>query len=96
MRAFRFVLRLYPDDFRRAFGPAMLTTFADAASELSPATAPRRAAFVARELGGVFAGLIREWVAVATAAPFERQMTFRDPSLMRPPGMTRQEWTSRL
>jgi hypothetical protein len=93
-RAFRLALYLYPDDFRRAFGPAMAAAFAHACIDAS--TPLSRAVFFAREVGGLLAGVSREWLAAATAAPFERQMTFRDPALMRPPGMTRHEWGSRL
>jgi hypothetical protein len=94
VQVYRVALRLYPADFRRAFGAAMVASFADA---MTTASAPLgRVAFFTRELGGVIAGAGREWLSTATAAPFERQMTFRDPSLMRPPGMTRHEWGSRL
>jgi len=94
VHVYRLALRLYPDDFRRAFGAAMVASFGDAMTDSSTPFA--RAAFLARELGGVIAGAGREWLSTATAAPFERQMMFRDPALMRPPGMTWHEWGSRL
>jgi hypothetical protein len=96
VRAFCILLQLYPRDFRRAFGPAMAEAFSQALAEL-PSSAPLcRAEFFAHEARGLLVSVLREWLAMATAAPFQRQMLFRDPSVMRPPGMTRRDWAARL
>jgi hypothetical protein len=93
---FRCLVRLYPGDVRRAFGPAMVAAFSEGRADHAARPWAHRAAFVARELRGVTGGVFGEWIAVATAAPFQRQMLFPDPSRMRPPGMSRREWMQQL
>jgi hypothetical protein len=96
IRTFRLLILLYPEDYRRAFAAAMVHAFTDAAADRSAEGVLAGCRFVAREYASLIRGAGQEWLAKATAAPFERQMLFRDPSLMRPPGMTRRDWAARL
>jgi hypothetical protein len=83
-RAYRALLRLYPYDFRAAFGAEMLAAF-DAGSGKGRV----------RELAGMARGAVAEWFAKLTSDPIRRGRSLPDVRMMRPPGITRAEWFER-
>ena len=92
--AFRYVLRLYPADFRARFEPEMLATVTAA---LTPTDRPLDyAARIVREAASLAAGAAREWVAKLAGDSFERARVLPDCRLMRPVGVTRAEWATGL
>ena len=88
------MLRWYPAYFRARFEPEMLAIIDETFA--SPMTPPKRAVCVAREAGGLAAGIAREWMTKLTADPIERARTLPDCRLMRPVGITRAEWAAGL
>jgi hypothetical protein len=83
-RAYRILLRLYPYDFRAAFGGEMLAD-RDAAPSRGIA-----------ELLDVAKGAAAEWFAKLTTDPVHRGRSLPDVRMMRPPGITRAEWFGRV
>ncbi|HXM44131.1 MAG TPA: hypothetical protein VN924_23045 [Bryobacteraceae bacterium] len=80
-RVYRALLKLYPYDFRAAFGAEMLAAFARV-------DADRRGA----EMAGLPAGAASEWIAKLTSDPAIRARILPDLRLMRPSGMPRELW----
>jgi hypothetical protein len=92
VRTYRCLLRLLPDDFRRAFGPAMCADFAALLCDARRHGLTRAAQLAAREYVALMRCAAGEWLATIGAAPFERDMIFRDRSRMRPPGAEKSSW----
>jgi hypothetical protein len=90
---FACLLRLYPSDYRRFFGRAMIDVFERGAQERSAAGS---GAFLARELAAVVRGAACEWLAKLTTPSLFRARYLRDLRLMRPPGAGKREWYSGL
>ena len=83
---------LLPTDFRRAFGRAMCTDFAMLLREARRDGYKRAAHVAAREYLALIRSAPGEWIAKISAAPFQRDMIFRDRSRMRPPGVSKSSW----
>lgn len=82
-RAYRILLRLYPMDYRTAFGAEMVNAFEKVAAE-------RRS--VMAELIGLMTGACREWIAKLTTDKAVRGRCLPDVRMMRPVGVTREVW----
>ena len=80
-RAYRFLLRLYPRDYRARFAAEMLAAFELAAEER------RGLGFVLAELAGLLAGAGSEWIAKLTSDRSIRGRLLPDRLRMRPPGV---------
>jgi hypothetical protein len=90
------VLRFLPSDFRTAFGAAMLADFSVLLREARARGRGAALRCVIREIVSLGGCVACEWAAKLTAAPFQRDMIFRDPSVMRPPGASKQFWYANL
>jgi len=90
--AYHWLLLLLPADFRRAFGPAMGADFARLLSDARRHSLARAVRLPAREYLALLRCASTEWLATITAAPFQRDMIFRDRSRMRPPGASKSFW----
>src|SRR5579871_4000589 len=91
-RVYRFLLRLFPADYRAFFASEMEEAFARAYHEhraLGRAAAIR---FATAELAGLATSAVREWTAKLTSNPWVRARSFPDLRLMRPAGVTREAW----
>ena len=64
--AFRFLLLLYPRDYRTEFGSEMLNVFEQAAKDNRDAGWAPLIQFLVAELAGMIAGAGREWMAKLT------------------------------
>ncbi len=82
-RAYRILLRLYPMDYRIAFGAEMLNAFEKVAGQ-------RR--FAVAELIGLIVGAGKEWIAKWTTDKAVRGRCLPDVRMMRPVGVTREVW----
>ena len=89
-------LFLFPSDFRAAFGAAMRRDFAQLLREARARGAGAAAWLGLREVASVLGAAAREWMAKAFAAPFQRELIFRDHSRMRPPGASKAFWYTDL
>jgi hypothetical protein len=93
---YAWLLRLYPADYRRFFGAAMLDVFERRGREQRATAFTRYAAFLAREVAAIAAGAAREWLAKLTSPPLFRARHLRDLRLMRPPGASKRDWYAGL
>jgi hypothetical protein len=85
-------LRVLPSDFRAAFGGAMVTDFARRLRAAGARGLHAAAWLTLREVLSILQCAAGEWVAKASASPFQRDMIFRDHSRMRPPGASKSFW----
>jgi hypothetical protein len=85
---------LLPTDFRRAFGSAMSADFAMLMRDARRQSRTRAARLAAREYLALVRCAPGEWMAKMVAAPFQRDIVFRDRSRMRPPGAGKASWYS--
>ena len=85
-------LRLLPQDFHAAFGGAMLQDFNRRVGEARADGVAALTQIAVTELLSVVRCAGSEWLAKATAAPFERDMIFPDLSRMRPPCASKAFW----
>jgi hypothetical protein len=83
-RAYSFLLRLYPRDYRAMFSKEMRRAFELTAAERCGAF------FVARELIGLAEGALVEWLAKITTDKTIRGRALPDLMMMRPPGVPRE------
>jgi hypothetical protein len=93
--AYRCLLLLLPADFRRAFGPAMSTDFATLLRDARRHSVTRAVRLATCEYLALMRCAPGEWLAKIGAAPFQRDMIFRDRSRMRPPGVSKSLWYGR-
>jgi len=91
-RAYRNLLRLYPNDYRALFAAEMQTTFNQAAAERR--RQPRLAfiRFLLREFIDLVSGAGAEWIAKLTTDSSVRGRCLPDLRMMRPPGVPRELW----
>jgi hypothetical protein len=88
-RIYRSLLQLYPFDFRLWFGAEMIRAFT---------AGQHRQGFLARlrfllpELASLVSGAATEWFAKWTADPVVRARTMPDWRMMRPAGISKQDW----
>src|SRR5579863_1352078 len=80
-QAYKFLLRLYPRDYRAMFAAEMFAAFEQAAEE------QRGSAFVLAELTSLLAGAGSEWIAKLTSDSSIRGRLLPDRVRMRPPGV---------
>jgi hypothetical protein len=81
------MLRLYPADYYVRFAAEMYTTFRAALAERRQAVG-----FTIAECGSVVLGAGREWLSKLATHPAMRGRRPPDCRLMRPVGVTPQEW----
>jgi hypothetical protein len=79
------MLRLYPYDFRAAFGAEMRAAGMCGAGQ-----------GLVRELVGLACGVAAEWFVKWTTDPVDRGRSLPDVRMMRPPGITKAEWFGRV
>ena len=77
-QAYAMLLRLYPYDYRSRFGAEMLATF----NKARPV----------KELAGLLTSAAREWIAKWTTANWIRGRHLPDDRMMRPAGVSKQDW----
>lgn len=88
-RAYQLLLRLYPRDYRIWFAAEMLNAFEQAAQQNRGSAAQR---FSLVELSSLIRGAAAEWAAKFTTNPNVRGRCLPDVMLMRPPGVSREQW----
>jgi len=88
---YRAALRLYPADYRARFAAEMRATFREALTERR-----RRVRFTIAECGSVVLGAGREWISKLTTDAAVRGRRLPDCRVMRPVGVTPQEWAAGL
>jgi len=80
---YRALLRLYPYDFRFWFGAEMTEAFAASAADTRCAI---------RELASAAVGCAAEWFAKWTGCPMARSRAIPDLRMMRPAGVSKEDW----
>jgi hypothetical protein len=95
-RAYAAVLRLYPVDYRSSFAGEMVTAFADAAADRCQRGPGAMIRFTAGELIGLTIGAGAEWIVKLTSDRSRRARCLPDPRMMRPAGVTRDQWLRNL
>jgi hypothetical protein len=95
-RAYALGLRLFPADYRAALADQMLRTFDEAACDLGRMRAPAAVRFVAREFVSLFRAIGEEWFVKLTSDAAARGRCLPDCRMMRPPGVTREQWSAGL
>ena len=90
-RVYGTALRLYPADYRVRFAPEMHLMFREALAERRHAVR-----FTIAECGSVVLGAGREWLSKLTTDAAVRGRTLPDCRVMRPVGVTPQEWAAGL
>jgi hypothetical protein len=91
-RAYALMLRLYPADYRAFFQPEMETALQHAAADQRACGWFRFVRLAVGELLGLAIGAGADWMAKLTADRFARGRCLPDVRMMRPPGITRDEW----
>jgi hypothetical protein len=86
-RVYRSALRLYPADYRLRFAAEMHATFREALAEHR-----QRVRFTIAECGSVVLGAGREWLSKLTTDAATRGRRLPDCRMMRPAGVTPQDW----
>jgi hypothetical protein len=81
-RAYRTLLRLYPRDYQARFAAEMLAAFEQASRDRNVLT----------ELLALPRAAAREWIAKLTTSPSIRGRTLPDLRMMRPPGVSKEQW----
>jgi hypothetical protein len=90
-RVYRAALRLYPADYRARFAAEMHATFREGLAERRQAVG-----FTIAECGSVVLGAGREWLSKLTTDAAVRGRRLPDCRVMRPAGVTPQEWAAGL
>ena len=86
LRAYRTLLRLYPEDYTGMFAEEMVRAFERIVNEQC---GPR---FLLRELMGLTIGAAGEWAAKLTTDKSLRGRTLPDVRMMRPVGVPQAVW----
>jgi hypothetical protein len=94
VRIYKALLRLYPSDYRRLFSAEMGATFEESVVE-HRGQLSLSLRFAISELVGLLVALGDEWIAKLTSDDAVRARSVPDLRLMRPPGVSREEWFSR-
>ena len=92
---YELVLRLYPRDYRVMFSAEMVNAFEAAAQERREHGTAAFVRFALAELFGLAIGSVAEWVAKLTADRSTRGRCLPDWQIMRPLGVTREQWFRR-
>jgi len=95
-RIYAAALTLFPDDFRRRFGPEMRAAFRAAAADRRSAGVVASLGFLLDETAGLAVAIGREWLLKLTDDPASRARVLPDCRRMRPVGVTRAEWAAGL
>jgi hypothetical protein len=90
-RVYKEALRLYPADYRARFASEMHATFREALAERR-----RAVPFTIAECISVVLGAGREWLSKLTTDAATRGRRLPDCRVMRPVGVTPQEWAAGL
>jgi hypothetical protein len=90
MKAYTFLLGMYPRDYRATFAREMRNAFAITADEIRVRGRAARLRFVAMELLGLAKGAVLEWITKITTDKSIRGRVLPDLVMMRPPGVTRE------
>jgi hypothetical protein len=91
VRVYGTALQLYPADYRVRFAAEMRAMFREALAERS-----HTVRFTIAECGSVVLGAGREWLSKLTTDAAVRGRTLPDCRVMRPVGVTPQEWAAGL
>jgi hypothetical protein len=91
-RAYRTLLRPYPEDYKAMFAAEMCSTFEKAAEERRREGGLTLARFAFAELTGLITGATAEWIAKLTTESSVRGRRLPDLRMMRPPGVPQQLW----
>ncbi|MCU1258007.1 MAG: ATPase [Bryobacterales bacterium] len=91
-RAYRTLLRLYPEDYKAMFAAEMWNTFEKAAEERRREEGLALVRFAFAELIGLMTGAAAEWIAKLTTDSSVRGRRPPDVRMMRPPGVPQQLW----
>ena len=91
-RAYRTLLRLYPNDYRARFAAPMQYAFDRESEERRLLGGPVFLRFLLREISGLLIGIAVEWIAKATTDKSIRGRSLPDIRMMRPPGVPRELW----
>src|SRR5262249_2788761 len=91
-QAYDILLRLYPRDYRISFTAEMVTTFAEAAEDRRGHGRVIFVRFAVAELIGLLIGAGAEWLAKFTSDSSTRGRCLPDLRVMRPPGVSREQW----
>ena len=95
-RAYEFALRLYPVDYRARFAAEMLTAFEEAVADHHGVGTVASVRFALAELTALVSGAGVEWLAKLTSDGAARGRCLPDCRMMRPAGVTREEWAAGL
>ena len=93
-RVYACVLHLYPADYRSRFSAEMQTTFRQVLGEGRVARA--FAGIALAEIATLLCAVAGEWVAKLTSDRTIRGRRLPDCRMMRPPGVTREQWAAGL
>lgn len=91
-RAYSAFLHLYPRDYAGKFAEEMLAAFEEGVAEQRARGRWTAARFVLIELMSLLRGVGAEWRAKLTSDRSTRGRCLPDWRMMRPPGVTREEW----
>ena len=91
-RAYRTLLRLYPNDYRAMFALEMQNAFEQAAEERRLQCRPVFIRFLLGEFIDLLIGAGAEWIAKLTTDSSARGRCLPDLRMMRPPGVPRELW----
>jgi hypothetical protein len=91
-RVYRALLQLYPSDYRARFAAEMLAAFEEGAAEQRARGCVAGVGFALLELMSLLLGAGAEWGAKFTCDRSTRGRCLPDWRMMRPPGVTREEW----
>ena len=94
-RAYRGLLRLYPYDYRYAFGAEMCEAFKNAQAERNGQGSSAFVRFAAGELASLLMGAMAEWKAKWTSGEVRRR-SLPDLRLMRPAEIHGSVWFARV
>ena len=95
-RAYEFALRLYPADYRARFAAEMLTAFEEAVADHHGVGTVASVRFALGELTALVSGAAVEWFAKLRSDGAARGRCLPDCRMMRPAGVTREEWAAGL
>ena len=95
-RAYESALRLYPADYRARFAGEMLTAFEQAVTDHHGAGTVGSVRFAVAELTALVSGIGTEWLAKLTSDKAARGRCLPDCRMIRPAGVTREEWAAGL
>ncbi len=87
-------LHFYPSDYRARFGGEMLAAFEEGTAEQRARGRSVGARFVLVELMSLLVGAATEWGTKIVCDRTTRGRCLPDWRMMRPPGVTREEWFS--